>query len=127
MPKWEIMNFNRAHFDKLSLPIQALIFIALPAPLFAVFSIAGDLPRGALTWAFSTALLNAIYAFKERKAFSGLGLPTAVLVALHVSLVIWNPLRHAPLLGGLFLPICLVDYCVDYAFLWSSLHFFKNE
>lgn len=120
------MIYNRARFEKLSLPIQALVFIALPVPLFAAFSAAGDLSRGTLVWAFSTALLNALYACGEKTSLRKLGAPTAVLLTLHLFLVIWDPLRHAPLLGGLFLPIALVDYCIDYAFLWSSLQIFKN-
>lgn len=114
------MTFDRTHFGKLSIPVQGLILLALPFPLFILFAIAGDLPRGTLVWAFSTALLNALYACGEKRILRSMGPSTAILVAFHISIVVWNPLRQVHLLGGLFVPIAVGDYCIDYALLWLT-------
>jgi hypothetical protein len=116
-----------ARFQRLSDPMQYLVLAALPAPLFAVFAMAGDLPRGTLVWTFSGALLIALNAHGETISIKKLAAPAAVLIALHVPLVVWNPLRHAPSFGGIVTPIALVDYCIDYAFLWSSLRIFYSS
>ena len=121
------MIFSRAKFEQLSDPMQTLILAVLPAPLFAVFAIAGDLSRGALVWTFSGALLIALNAHGETTSLEKLGPPGAILLVLHLPLVIWNPLRHSPFFGGVIAPIALVDYCIDYAFLWSSLKIFKSD
>jgi len=119
------MILDRARFDKLSMPVQAIVFIALPFPLFIAFAAFGELPRGALAWWFAIALLNALYACEVKRISVTVGLTTAVLIAVHVALVMWNPLQHVHLLGGLFLPIVITDYCIDYAFLWLILRIFK--
>jgi hypothetical protein len=121
------MTFSLASFDKLSVPMQSLVLAALTAPLFALFAIVGDLPRGTLVWTFSGALLIALNAHRETTSFRKLGPPAAVLLVLHLPLVIWNPLRQAPFFGGIVTPIAIVDGCIDYAFLWSSLQIFKND
>jgi hypothetical protein len=120
-----MLTLNRAGFDRLSDPMQALILAALTAPLFAVFAIFGDLPRGALAWTLSGALLIALNAHRGKTALRKLVPPAAVLLGLHLPLVIWNPLQHVHLLGGLCTPILLVDYCMDYAFLWVAVRIFK--
>jgi|ERR1700679_2299392 hypothetical protein len=120
------MIVDRARFDKLSMPVQALVFAALPFPLFIVFAVIGDIPRGALVWWFSFALLNALYACEVKRISIAVVIATAALIAVHVTLVIWNPLRHFHLLGGLFLPIVIVDYCIDYAILWMILRVFRT-
>ena len=120
------MIYTRARFDKLSPAAQGLVFIALPFPFFIPFAIFGDLPRGTLFWAFSTALLNALFAFGEgrKSRISALSIP--FLVAVHILLVIRDPLRHVHLLGGLFVPIAFIDYCIDYAFLWLITRTFNK-
>ncbi len=115
-----------ARFEQLSTLMQSLVFVVLTAPLFAAFAIAGDLPRGTLAWTFSGSLLIALNAHKESTSFRKLGLPATVLLAFHLPLVIWDPLKHAPFFGGIVTPIVLADYCIDYAFLWSWLKLFKN-
>jgi hypothetical protein len=120
------MTFSRAEFEKLPALMQSLVFVLLPAPLFAVFAIVGDLPRGILVWTFSGALLIALNAHKEATPFRKLGPAAAVLLLLHLPLVIWNPLQNAPFFGGIVTPIALFDYCIDYALLWSWLRVFKN-
>lgn len=121
------MTFSLAEFEKLSALKKSLIFVALTAPLFAVFALFGDLSRGTLVWTFSGALLIALNGHKERTPLRRLGPLAAVLLGLHLPLVIWNPLEHAPFFGGIVTPIVLVDYCADYAFLWLSLRVFRNE
>jgi hypothetical protein len=116
---------DRSGFDRLSNPMQALVLAALTAPLFAVFAIVGDLPRGALAWTLSGALLIALNAHRETTSLRNLVPPAAVLLGLHLPLVIWNPLQHVHLLGGLCTPILLVDYCMDYAFLWLTARVFR--
>ena len=120
------MTLSRADFEKLPVLIQSLVFVALPAPLFVVFSILGDLPRGVLVWTFSGALLIALNAYRETAPYRKLVPPATVLLVLHLPLVIWSPLQHAPFFGGIVTPVALVDYCIDYAFIWSSLKIFKN-
>ena len=115
-----------ARFEQLSTLMQSLVFVALTAPLFAAFAIAGDLPRGTLVWTFSGALLIALNAHKERTSFRKLGLPATVLLAFHLPLVIWDPLKYTPFFGGIVTPIVLADYFIDYAFLWLWLKLFKN-
>jgi hypothetical protein len=122
-----MLTLDRAAFDKLSLPLQALIFIALPFPLFFVFAMFGDLARGALVWFFSIGLLNAQYACRRERNPVVTGLITALLVVFHAGLVVWDPLRHVRLLGGLFLPIVTVDYCIDYAVFWVTARIFKHN
>lgn len=115
-----------ARFEQLSTLMQSLVFAALTAPLFAAFMIAGDLPRGTLVWTFSGALLIALNAHKETAPLRKLGTPATLLLAFHLPLVIWDPLKHAPFFGGIVTPIVLADYCIDYAFLWLWLKCFKN-
>ena len=119
-------TLDLAGFDKLSSPMQSLVLAALTAPLFAVFAIFGDLPRGVLVWTFSGALVIALNAHRETTSFRKLGPPAALLLVLHLPLVIWNPLRHAPFFGGIVTPIALVDGCIDYAFLWLTARIFKQ-
>jgi hypothetical protein len=123
--KWEMKNLSLGGFDKLSVPMQSLVLAALTSPLFAVFAIVGDLSRGTLVWTFSGALLIALNAHREMKFLRKLGAPAAVLLVLHLPLVIWNPLQHAPFFGGIVTPIALVDGCFDYAFLWLIARIFK--
>ena len=120
-------TLNRFGFDKLSDPLQSLVLTALTAPLFVVFAIAGDLPRGALAWTFSGALSIALNARRDRTSFRHLAPPAAALLLLHVPLVVWNPLRHARFFGGIVTPIAMVDYCIDYAFLWWSARTFRHD
>ena len=120
-----MMTLDRACFDSLSDPMQGLILAALTAPLFAVFAIVGDLPRGALAWTLSGALLIALNAHRETTALRKLVPPAAVLLGLHLPLVIWNPLQHAPFFGGIVTPIAVIDGCIDYAFLWVAVRTFK--
>lgn len=115
-----MITLDRSHFDKLPYAVQALVFIALGLPLFVPFAISGDLSRGTLVWAFCTALLNALYACGEKRIIRIIGPSTAILVALHVLIVVANPLRQVHLLGGLFVPTALADYCVDYAYFWLT-------
>ena len=121
------MIFSREKFDKLSEPMQALVLAVLPAPLYAVFAMAGDLPRGTLVWTLSGALLIALNAHGATTSFKKFGTPAAVLVILHIPLVAWNPLRHSPFFGGIVTPTALVDGCFDYAFLWSWRRIFKID
>jgi hypothetical protein len=116
-----------ARFEHLSTLMQSLVFVALTAPLFAAFAIAGDLPRGTLAWTFSGALLIALNAHKETTSFRQLGFPAIILIAFHLPLVIWDPLKHAPFFGGIVTPIVMADYCFDYAFLWLWLKLFKTN
>jgi hypothetical protein len=117
----------RTSFEKLSVPVQSLVLAALTAPLFAVFAIFGDLPRGTLVWTFSGALLIALNAQRDNSSFRQLGPPATILLVLHLPLVVWNPLKAAPFFGGIIQSVALVDGCIDYAFLWSWLKLFKNE
>jgi hypothetical protein len=126
VPKWEMKTLDLAGFDRLSVPMQSLVLVALTVPLFAVFAIVGDPSRGALVWTFSGALLIALNARRETTSFRELGLPAAVLLVMHLPLVIWNPLRHAPFFGGVIQPIALADGCIDYAFLWLTARIFKH-
>lgn len=121
------MIFSRAKFEKLSDPMQALVLALLPVPLYVVFAIAGDSARGAMAWIFAGALLIALHARGETKSFRRVAAPAAVLLALHIPVVIWDPLRHAPFFGGIITPIATVDYCVDYAFLWLWRRVFKDD
>ncbi len=121
------MIFSRAKFEKLSPLMQTLVLVVLPAPLFAVFALIGALSRGALVWTFSGALLIALSAHGETTSFKKLIPPAAILLMLHLPLVIWDPFKHAPFFGGVITPIALVDYCIDYAFLWSSLKIFNSD
>jgi hypothetical protein len=123
--KWEMKTLNLAGFDRLSVPMQSLVLAALTAPLFAVFAIIGDLPRGTLVWTFSGALLIALNAHRETKPLRKLGPPAAVLLMLHLPLMTWNPLQHAPFFGGIVTPIAMADGCFDYAFLWLIARIFK--
>ena len=116
-----------AKFEQLSTLIQSLVFVALTAPLFAAFALIGDLPRGTLAWTFGGALLIALNAHKERASIKTLLPPVATLLMLHLPVVVWNPLEHAPFFGGIVTPIILVDYCLDYAFLWSWLKLFGTD
>ena len=116
-----------AGFDRLSVPLQSLALVALTAPLWAVFALVGDLPRGALIWTFSGALLIALNARRETTSFRRLATPTAVLLLLHIPLVIWNPLQHAPFFGGIITPIAMVDGCIDYAFLGLTARMFNGD
>lgn len=125
VPKWEMKTADRAGFDKLSDPMQSLVLAALTVPLFAVFAIIGDLPRGALVWTFSGVLLIALNAHRETTSLRRLVPPAAVLLVLHLPLVICNPLQHAPFFGGIVTPIALVDGCIDYALLWLIARIFK--
>ena len=118
---------NRVGFDKLSVPIQSLVLIAVTAPLFVVFAIAGDLPRGALAWTFSGALLIALNARRDTTSFRHLAPPAVALLLLHVPLVVWNPLRHARFFGGIVTPLALVDGYIDYAVLWLSARTFRHD
>ena len=101
--------------------MQSLILAVLSAPLFAVFAIAGDVSRGALVWAFAGALLITLNALRGTISLRKLGPPAAALLLLHLPLVIWDPLKHAPFFGGVIQPIAMVDGCIDYAFVWSWL------
>lgn len=121
------MNLTFVNFDKLSVPVQSLILVALSAPLFAVFAIAGDLSRGALAWTFLGALMIAVNAQRENSSFRHLGPPAAILLMAHFPLVIWNPLRGTPFFGGIIQPVALIDGCIDYAFVWSWLKLFKTN
>ena len=121
------MNLTLINFDKLSVPIQSLILVALSAPLFAAFAIAGDLSRGALAWTFLGALMIAVNAQRENSSFKQLGPPAAILLMAHFPLVMWNPLRGAPFFGGIIQPVASIDGCIDYAFVWSWLKLFKTE
>lgn len=121
------MNLTFINFDKLSVPIQSLILVALSAPLFAAFAIAGDLSRGALAWTFLGALMIAVNAQRENSSFKQLGPPAAILLMAHIPLVLWNPLRGAPFFGGIIQPVALIDGCIDYAFVWSWLKLFKTD
>lgn len=117
---------NRAGFEKLSFPIQSLVLAAATSPLFAIFAIVGDLPRGTLAWTFSGALLIALNAQREKTPFKKLGPPAVILLLMHLPLVIWDPLRHASFFGGIVTPIAVVDYCIDYAFLWLGARISKH-
>ena len=117
----------RTSFEKLSVPVQSLVLAALTAPLFAVFAIVGDLPRGTLVWTFSGALLIALNAQRDNSSFRQLGPPATILLVLHLPLVVWNPLKAAPFFGGIIQSVALVDGCIDYAFLWSYLRIFRND
>jgi len=121
------MNLIRTRFDKFSVPVQSLILVALSIPLFAVFALAGDIPRGALAGTFLGALLIAVNAQRDNSSFRQLWPPAAILLMLHLPLVVWNPLRGTPVFGGIIQPIALADGCIDYAFLWSWLRIFKND
>jgi hypothetical protein len=123
--KMEMKTLDRAGFDSLSDPMQGLVLAALTAPLFAVFAIVGDLPRGALAWTLSGALLIALNAHRGTTSLRKLVPPAAVLLGLHLPLVIWNPLQHAPFFGGIVTPVAVVDCCIDYAFLWVVVRIFK--
>jgi hypothetical protein len=124
-PKMEMKTLDRADFDKLSDPMQGFVLAALTAPLFAAFAIVGDLPRGALAWTLSGALLIGPNAHRKTTSLKKLLPPAAVLLGLHLPLVIWDPLKHAPFFGGIVTPIALVDGCIDYAFLWVVVRIFK--
>ena len=121
------MIFSRSKFEKRSEPVKSLVLALLPAPLAAMFAMAGDLPRGALVWTFSGALLVAVNAHAETNSYKKLMTPSGVLLVLHLPLVVWNPLRHAPFFGGIITPIAMVDYSVDYAFLWSWQKLFNRN
>ena len=121
------MNFSISRFDRLSVPVQSLILVALSAVLYIPFAVAGDLSRGALVWTFSGALMIALNAQRDNSSFRQLGPPAAMLLMLHFPLVVWNPLKGAPFFGGIIQPIALVDGCIDYAFVWSWLKIFKKD
>lgn len=121
------MIFNRARFEQLSEPMKSVVLALLPAPLFVVFAIGGDLPRGTLVWTFSSALLIAVNAQAENKSYKKLMPPSAALLVLHVPLVIWNPLRQSRFFGGIVTPITVADVCIDYAFLWLSQKIFDRD
>ena len=107
--------------------MQAVVLVLLTAPLYAMFAIAGDSPRGALVWTFAGALLIGMNARGEMKSFRKLAAPVAVLLALHVPVVVWDPLRHSRFVGGLVTPIAIVDGSIDYAFLWLWQRVFKHK
>ena len=117
--------YTRARFDKLPPAGQGLVFIGLSFPLFIPFAIAGDLPRGTLAWIFSSALLSASYAISVKRTDKSIAISIAMLIPFHVALMVFNPLRRVHLLGGLVMPILIVDYCMDYAFLWLITRMFK--
>jgi hypothetical protein len=121
------MNLSLVRFDRLSVPVQSLVLVALSAVLYIPFAIAGDLPRGALVWTFSGALMIALNAQRDNVCFRQLGPPAVILLMLHLPLVVWNPLKGAPFFGGIIQPIALVDGCIDYAFVWSWLKVFKKD
>jgi hypothetical protein len=121
------MNLSLTSFDRLSVPVQSLILVALSAPMFAVFAIAGDMSRGALAWTFLGALMIAANAQRENATFRQLGPPAAMLLMLHIPVVVWNPLKGVPFFGGIIQPAALIDGCIDYAFLWSWLKLFKTD
>jgi hypothetical protein len=85
------MNLSSIKFDKLSVPVQSLVLVALSAPLFAVFAIAGDLSRGALAWTFLGALMIAVNAQRESSSLGQLGPPAAILLMAH--LPVWYGTR----------------------------------
>jgi hypothetical protein len=121
------MNLIPASFDRLSVPVQSLVIAAISSPLFAAFALMGDIPRGTMAWTLLGALLIALNAHREKTPFRNLLIPAMVLLILHLPLVITNPLEHAPFYGGIVTPIVLVDYCLDYAFLWLVLKIFKDR
>ena len=121
------MTFNPASFDKLSIPVQSLVLVALSAPLFALFALAGDIPRGALAGTFLGALLIVVNAHRDNSSRKRLGPPAVILLMGHLPIVVWNPLRDAHVFGGIIQPIALVDCCIDYAFVWSWLKIFKKD
>jgi hypothetical protein len=125
LQEWQVMNIT--HFDKFSIPVQSLILIALSTPLFAIFALAGDLPRGALAGTFLGALLIVVNAQRNNSSLRQLGPPAAILLMAHVPVVVWNPLKGAPFFGGIIQPLALVDGCIDYAFVWSWLKLFKTD
>lgn len=90
------MTFDRAHFDTLNYAQRGLVFAVLPFPLFLTFAIAGDLPRGALVWAFCTAFLHALYACGDKRIHRKIGASVVILAVLHIMIVVQNPLRHFP-------------------------------
>ncbi len=110
-------RWNRATLDKLSVPLQGLVFIVVSFPCYLAFALGHDEPRGVLVWALATGLLNALYEC-TKNGFSNLAcMAIVMLVALDVALVIWNPLRQANLLGGFFVPIAMIGFCIDYGVL----------
>lgn len=121
------MAFKRASLDRLSVPLQGLVFIAISFPLYLAFSLVHDEPRGVLVWACATGLLNAFYECTKKGTSHVLYRSIAVLVAIDVGLLIWNPLRQAPLLGGLFVPIAMIAFCVDYGILWLMQKTFSYD
>ena len=121
------MNLSLVRFDRLSVPVQSLVLVALSAVLYIPFALAGDLHRGALVWTFSGALMIALNAQRDNSSFRQLGPPAVILLMLHLPLVVWNPLKGVPFFGGIIQPLALIDGCIDYAFVWSWLKIFKKD